>query len=339
MVVLLGIGYAYLQTTLNISGTTKVSKNTWSIYWNNTQVKTGSVTGDQVTTAPTLSENDTKVSFSVNLKKPGEYYEFTVDAVNNGTIDAMIEDIDLDVDNGGSLPAYLDFSVTYNDDVPLVKNQILKAKATNENVETYKVRVEFKTDITSSDLPDAEEGETVVCTLNVSYAQADNRAIPVREILYSVSGTPIELGQPIPNGVETFDDPEDIDDLIFLKHVLTDGKVVLSYIGAKFNGNVYYALVGRNAYVTNKTITNYLFESDQCDEGLTRVNPDLSFLGDDPNHLATYCYGPVTTWKTMFDNRGIFAFLGKDDNGCCVLNDRSICGSSDDLETFIRSNP
>ena len=87
----LGIGYSFLTTTLSINGTADVDANTWNIYWDNVQVKTGSVSGTQVTTAPTIDTNKTTVSFQVNLKQPGEYYEFTVDAKNDGSIDAMVD--------------------------------------------------------------------------------------------------------------------------------------------------------------------------------------------------------------------------------------------------------
>ena len=35
LVLFLGIGYAYLSTTLSINGTTDIDSNTWNVYWNN----------------------------------------------------------------------------------------------------------------------------------------------------------------------------------------------------------------------------------------------------------------------------------------------------------------
>ncbi len=74
IVLFFGIGYAYLTTTLNINGTTDVDANTWNVYWNNVLVTSGSVTGSQVTTAPTIDTNKTTVSFQVRLSKPGDFY-------------------------------------------------------------------------------------------------------------------------------------------------------------------------------------------------------------------------------------------------------------------------
>ena len=43
IVLVLGLGYAFLTTTLSINGTTDVDSNTWNVYWDNVQVKEGSV--------------------------------------------------------------------------------------------------------------------------------------------------------------------------------------------------------------------------------------------------------------------------------------------------------
>ena len=88
--VFLIIGYAYLTSNLTINGASLLKKATWDVHFENVQVKDGSVTGEQVTQEPEIDTNKTTVNFHVNLKKPGDYYEFTVDAVNAGTIDAMI---------------------------------------------------------------------------------------------------------------------------------------------------------------------------------------------------------------------------------------------------------
>ena len=111
LVVSLGIGYAYINSDLNINGTAQVNSANWSVYWNNDQVESGSVKAS----TPTIDSNETTVSYSVTLTQPGDYYEFTVDAVNGGSIDAMIDTIDSKL-NGATittLPDYLDYTFTY----------------------------------------------------------------------------------------------------------------------------------------------------------------------------------------------------------------------------------
>ena len=82
----ISIGYAVLNTTLNINGKSSISKNTWDVHFDNVVVNSGSVEAIKI---PTI-ENYTTLDFEAKLNLPGDYYEFTVDVVNNGTIDAMI---------------------------------------------------------------------------------------------------------------------------------------------------------------------------------------------------------------------------------------------------------
>ena len=66
VILLLGIslGYALLTTNLNIVGTTVVKDNKWDIYFDNVQVKSGSVEAS----TPVIDTAKTTVSYSVNLK-------------------------------------------------------------------------------------------------------------------------------------------------------------------------------------------------------------------------------------------------------------------------------
>ena len=175
LILCISIGYAILSTNLNITGTTGIDNAKWDIHWNNVQVTTGSVTGTNVTTPATIDSAKTTVSYSIQLDKPGDFYEFTVDAVNAGTIDGMIDTISSKLNNEEiiTLPAYLNYSITYSDGTPLQANQELKANTT----ETYKVRVEFKKDITNEQLP--ESTQTLNLSFTVTYKQATEDAIAV----------------------------------------------------------------------------------------------------------------------------------------------------------------
>lgn len=55
--------------------------------------------------------NKTNVSFDVQLDKPGDFYEFTVDVKNNGSIDEMVDSITKTSLNS-SQSVYLDYVVT-----------------------------------------------------------------------------------------------------------------------------------------------------------------------------------------------------------------------------------
>ncbi|MBQ3306744.1 MAG: hypothetical protein IJG68_00965 [Bacilli bacterium] len=173
---LIGVVYAILQANLQIKGTAKIKENTWDIHFNNIEVNENSVSiGENDSHASIDPENNCKVDFEVTLSLPGDFYEFTVDVVNSGTIDGMIGELNKTLKvNGESVqetPDYLNYSVTYADGMEILENHKLSAGTT----ETFLVRLEFKTDI--EELPDAT---TVITTLEPQYIQADSSARIVR---------------------------------------------------------------------------------------------------------------------------------------------------------------
>ena len=175
LLIVIGVAFEILQANLQINGTAKISENEWDVHFENIVVNQDSVSIGTGDTAATIDPtNNCKVDFSVTLSLPGDFYEFTVDVKNAGTIDAMIGSFTklLKVNNveTETVPEYLNYIVTYADEVEILENHLL-AKNTSE---TYKVRVEFKTDIDAEDLPDAE---TLSISFEVVYVQADSRGI------------------------------------------------------------------------------------------------------------------------------------------------------------------
>jgi len=175
LILLLGIslGYALISTTLKITGTANVLKQTWNVYWDTPVVTEGSVS----TTVPTRTNDEgdpanTKLVWTVDLALPGDYYEFTVDAVNEGTIDAMITGINNTVTP--TLPEYIKYDVTYADGVEPAINHLL-AKNTTEK---YKVRVYYDEALATGDTINAipTGGNSYTFTFNVTYGQATSDA-------------------------------------------------------------------------------------------------------------------------------------------------------------------
>ena len=163
LILCLGVGFAFLSTQLNITGNTSVSGNKWSVYFTNVQVNDGSV---DATVVPTTSgTTTTSLNYTVLLDKPGDFYEFTVDAVNAGTIDAMIESITTpNIDS--RVLQYVSYSATYADGTEVNQNDVLKATKTA----TYKIKVEYKKNISASDLD--EDGVNLTLTFGVNYVQS-----------------------------------------------------------------------------------------------------------------------------------------------------------------------
>ncbi len=173
LIVGLSTGYALLQTNLKINGSSKVKGSSWDIHFENLNVTSGSVALSNGDVAATIQSSRTDITYTVSLNLPGDYYEFTVDAVNAGSVDGMIESVTSKLNNQPitTLPAYLKYSVTYSDGVGLTPNQYLKAG----DSETYKVRVEFKKDIEEAILP--ATAQTLTFNFGVIYIQADENAV------------------------------------------------------------------------------------------------------------------------------------------------------------------
>ena len=250
LVVGLSVGYALLQTTLTINGTSKIKGNTWDIHFANLQVTDGSVaigTGDS---AAAIQSSTTDITYTVTLNEPGDFYEFTVDAVNAGTIDGMIESVTSKLNDTviTTLPVYLDYSVSYSDGVAISPNQYLKAGES----ETYKVRIEFKKDISSSDLPTSVQ--TLTLDFGVAYIQADNTATEVEHLLNGIVYTvnqydeyatnpkdnAVWLNQAIHETIPYFETPSEAlsaiatasskDIPFYLKHKVENGIITEQYV-------------------------------------------------------------------------------------------------------------
>lgn len=182
LLLVITIGYALLSTTLKINGSTSINKQAWSIYWANAQVSEGSVTPTNI---PEIGEDsnepaNTKVTWSTTLSLPGDYYEFTVDAVNAGTIDAMITGIVPTVPN--NLPEYVSYTVVYASDgvTPALNDKLPKAKSAQQpTTEKYKVKVELLSTITPAQLDAIPAGGlSYDFSLQVTYGQATSQAVP-----------------------------------------------------------------------------------------------------------------------------------------------------------------
>ena len=157
----LTIVYAALSVTLNITGSTEVTASNWNIHLANPEVKSGSVNSN----VPTISGNN--LSFSANLTIPGDYYEFTVDVVNDGSIDAMIDSVVKTPELTTEQAKYIKYEITYENGESISTKQTLK-KGTSTPI---KVRVEYRKDLVASDLPNTATELSLKLTL--IYVQSD----------------------------------------------------------------------------------------------------------------------------------------------------------------------
>lgn len=144
----------------------------WNLYFENIQVTEGSV--NAVSEPTIIGSEKAEITYTVNLNTPGEFYEFTVNIVNAGTLDAMVSEVN-NTQLTEEQKKYLTYDVKYIDGTEVKKNDKLAAGA----VETIKVRLEYRKDITAEDLP--KEDAIITLSLNTCYVQADNNAVEREE--------------------------------------------------------------------------------------------------------------------------------------------------------------
>ena len=243
LLLLVSVGYAILSTNLNIVGAGTINNPTWDIHWENVVVKSGSVSAS----TPTIDSNKTTVNYSVTFTIPGEYYEFTVDAVNAGTIDGMVSVVSNKL-NGTeitTLPNYLEYKVSYEDGVDIAPNHLLAANTS----EKYKVHVGYKKDISVSDIP--ATAQTLNLSFSVTYVQSDSNAVDKPEQYvytvnkYNSSATnpkynAVWLNQEFPTSITQYQTPNEAlaaiasasskDLPFYLKHKIENGIVTESYV-------------------------------------------------------------------------------------------------------------
>lgn len=147
--VLLGVsvGYALISRTYQFNGTANVGGNTWNLEDPNP----GDIEVDPESKPPTpptvdcTTENGVcKITYTANLEKPGDFYEFTTPIKNSGSIEAKLESATLTKDLTTEQKEYLKYTVVDADTgSPLVEGQPLAA---NGGIINVKVRVEYRND-------------------------------------------------------------------------------------------------------------------------------------------------------------------------------------------------
>ena len=166
----LTIAYAALNAVLTIQGSAQVTSSNWDVHFSNPKVTNGSAT----TTVPSIITSST-VEFSTTLNMPGDFYEFTVDVVNAGSIDAMIENVVKTPELTTEQAKFLKYEVSYQNGESITTKQLL-AKDTTMPI---KVRVEYRKDLSNTDLPTSQVVLDLALTLE--YIQSDGTGTTVKD--------------------------------------------------------------------------------------------------------------------------------------------------------------
>ena len=174
LVIVLSIGFAAYATTLNLNGNFGVLSTKVKVEWESPHLTENSVAGD-VTIDP---NNKTSASFTASFTKPGDYHEFTIDAVNKGNTAVEINNISFKfykvevVDNEEvqtliSKPSYINYYLTDSNGNVLDEGDTIS----KDDTKTYKVKVEVDKNVDEVDLPKTAINMMMELDINYEYSK------------------------------------------------------------------------------------------------------------------------------------------------------------------------
>ena len=163
----LTIAFAALSETLTINGTATLDAAKWGIKFNN--LTSGTKIGDAiVNNEATIADDKVTIeNIDVTLKTPGDSVTYTVDLVNEGTINAEISNIKVP-ELTEEQKRYIDFKVTYDTGEEVTQGDILNSETTKN----LTIKIEFKKDIEASDLP--SNAQQINLSYKLDFVQTDD---------------------------------------------------------------------------------------------------------------------------------------------------------------------
>lgn len=170
-VIFMTVGFAAYSTNLTIGGSATVKNASWNVKfdtnsYNETEGSVSPATQDDLTIS------GTSIQYAVNLEKPGDFYEFEVDVVNNGTFDAKLTSVTMS-SLSEAQKKYLTYEITYDGVTYSQTATNLSSLLTkNGGTKTAKVTVTYKANTLETELPVNEDNVTLTATLH--YDQVTN---------------------------------------------------------------------------------------------------------------------------------------------------------------------
>lgn len=156
----IGIGFAYIRSSLSITGNSTIAGGVWDVHFANISA-----------IYPTNSDNnfsynmeEHEITFSFRFVDIDESYQFEVDVVNNGKLDAMISGLEV-LGITDDYKDYLNYSITYSDDAIIRENDLLASNTT----ERIKIMFSFNKEANINKL--STDGN-ISLTIKLPYIQA-----------------------------------------------------------------------------------------------------------------------------------------------------------------------
>lgn len=193
LVTMMGVGYAYINSTLKIEGTTIITKNNWNVHFGNIDTVNGTLNDNE---SINISQDKTTITFNINLETIEDSYEIDVDIVNDGGIDAMLNSISL-TGLSDIQKEYLEFYATYNNGDNLTINDLLPAG----EFDVISVFIKYKEGLTLNDLSNTTEYLNLNLTIGYGQAKKNTSVSRGKNLVKTIASnavmdTDIDFGNP-----------------------------------------------------------------------------------------------------------------------------------------------
>ena len=167
----LTIAFAALSQTLTINGSAKLDASKWGLKFDNLVLASGK---DYIEGTANIKTDDNTVieNMNVRLTTPGDKVVYTVDLVNEGTINAKIDKI-TKTTLTEEQAKYLSFKVLKENNEELNEGYVLG----KETRIPLRIEIEFKKDITKEDLP--KETSTIGRSYALTVVHTDETATSI----------------------------------------------------------------------------------------------------------------------------------------------------------------
>ena len=164
----LTVAFASLSSVLNIKGTAYLDAAKWGIKFQNLSDPVSVGTASSTGTAKIEETKSAEINgINVDLSTPGDKVVYTVDLVNEGTINAKIDKIEKTA-LASEQQKYLTFKVTDKDYNEVSKGDILSSGETKKLI----ITIEFIKDLTKEDLP--TNTSTISLSYKLNFVQTDD---------------------------------------------------------------------------------------------------------------------------------------------------------------------
>ena len=279
----LTVAFAALSTTLNIKGSAYLDAAKWGIKFQN--LSEPSIVGEASDAKTAKIEKDVSINdIKVTLSKPGDSVTYTVDLINDGDINAKIENIEK-TNLTEEQQKYITFTVKYKEDDTELKIGDILSKG---QVKPLVIKIEYRKDLESSDLP--KSAQEINLSYKLDFVQTDDKA---------------ETTSGISKACTTFEkkDTYSVGDVIALCN--NDTKVSEDFYVIRDNGSTvtalakYNLLVGNIYYKPTKTSTII----NQSDSGYGLQNEKaIGWTTSDTEYVGVMAFSDNKYWVDSSNN-------------------------------------